>query len=75
MVNQMSTTSQSQSRKRGPHFKVSRAQAEQIKIAYENSPDSLDEIARKSGVTKQTIYNVIKRLRDEKSGRKTEGWQ
>lgn len=71
----MSIERQSLIRKRGPRFKLSRLQAREAQLAYENSSSTVDEIARGMGVTKQTIYNVMRRLRDEAGGVRTEGWK
>ena len=61
----MSIISPSINRKRGPRFKVSRAQAQLVKSDYERNEKTVEEIARGLGVTKQTIYNVLSRLRRE----------
>jgi transposase-like protein len=36
-----------------------------MKLAYDEGDGTVDDIARRYGVTKQTIYNTIKRLRAE----------
>ena len=60
----MATISQFSGRKRGPRFKLTQAQAEQVKLAHESSEATVDAIALRFGVTKQTIYNVLRRLRE-----------
>jgi DNA invertase Pin-like site-specific DNA recombinase len=57
--------SQSPGRKRGPRFKLTPEQAAQVKAAYEDGVLTVDDIARQFSVTRQTIYNVLKRLRED----------
>lgn len=54
-------------RKRGPKLKLTRAQMEAVRIAHAESEASMDDIAARFHVTKQTIYNVLKRLREEQA--------
>jgi DNA invertase Pin-like site-specific DNA recombinase len=63
----MATNGQVSGRKRGPRFKINPEQALQVKKAHEQNIVTVDEIARRFGVTRQTIYNVLKRLRTEES--------
>lgn len=67
MLTHMATNSQTVGRKRGPRFKLSQEQAHQVKLAHEQNVITVDEIARRFGVTRQTIYNVLKRLRAEEA--------
>jgi DNA invertase Pin-like site-specific DNA recombinase len=60
----MSTYNTAVGRKRGPKFKLSPQQAEDVRTAHEAGETPVDEIARQFGVTKQTIYNVLRRLRE-----------
>jgi predicted DNA-binding protein YlxM (UPF0122 family) len=39
-------------------------QAEEIRVAHAANESTVDEIALRYGVTKQTIYNTLKRLRE-----------
>lgn len=59
----MSTNSHSLPRKRGPRFKVNPAQAAQIDKEHRSNESTVDEIAARYGVCRQTIYNVLRRLR------------
>ena len=63
----MSTYSPCMARKRGPKFKLSGDQAEAVRRKYESGVATVDDIAREAGVTKQTIYNVLRRLRETQS--------
>jgi transposase len=49
-------------RRPGPKYKLNRAEMEAVRIAHQESEATVAEIALRFGVTKQTIYNVLKRL-------------
>jgi predicted DNA-binding protein YlxM (UPF0122 family) len=58
----MSTIVTGAGRKRGPRFKLTPQQAEEVRVAHSRSDATVDEIALRYGVTKQTIYNTLKRI-------------
>lgn len=62
----MSIYDQESPRKRGPRFKLSAVQCDEVHRAYLANEQTVDEIASLYKVTKQTIYNVIKRIRQAK---------
>ena len=62
-------------RKLGPRFKLSRSQAHQVMIDYGPADSSVERLARDFGVTKQTIYNVMARLRREAIFGRDERWK
>lgn len=64
----MASTGQYPTRKRGPRFKLNPAQQHAAVADYTRNEASVDEIARSYGVTKMTIYNIIKRLRTSGAG-------
>jgi hypothetical protein len=61
----MARNSQETFRKRGPRFKLDCTAALQMKDRYDSGEATVDEIARQYGVTKQTIYNTMARIRNE----------
>jgi DNA-binding CsgD family transcriptional regulator len=60
----MSTPITSAGRKKGPKFKLTPQQAEEMRIAHAHSDITVEDIALRFGVTKQTVYNTLKRLRE-----------
>lgn len=65
MLTYMAKISQSSGRKRGPRFKINPEQAVRVKNAYDLGVATVEEIAHQFGVTRQTIYNVLRRLQEE----------
>lgn len=64
MLTQMAKSSQPAGRKRGPRFKLTPEQALRLKQVYDDGVATVDDIARDFSVTRQTVYNVLKRLRE-----------
>jgi|GEM_PF-4911107 len=62
-------------RRRGARYKLTRSQAQDVRQAYETSDWTVEEIAHRFGVTKQTIYNVMARLRKEAAQGPIAGWK
>jgi len=61
-------------RKRGAQFKISRARALELKRAYYTSNSTVKEIALEFGITVQTLYNILSRLRWEAAHGPIAGW-
>jgi transposase-like protein len=59
----MARISQAFKRKPGPTFKLSPADADAVREAHEQSEETMEDIALRYGVTRQTIYNALRRLR------------
>lgn len=64
-LDMLTNTAEIQARRPGPKPKLSRAEMEAVRIAHQESQAPVADIALRFGVTKQTIYNILKRLRED----------
>ena len=62
-------------RKRGAQFKLSRARALEMRSAYFTSSSTVKEVAGEFGITVQTLYNILARLRWESAHGPIAGWE
>lgn len=49
-------------RKRGRRFRLNQDEQKQLKSDYDRGESTVDEIAIKFGISRQTLYNILKRL-------------
>jgi DNA invertase Pin-like site-specific DNA recombinase len=67
----MSTT-QGGARKRGRRFRLNPEEQQELKDDYDRGAATVDEIAIKFRISKQTLYNVLKRLHSSASQSRTD---
>jgi len=51
-------------RKRGRRFRLNPQEQQVLKADYDRGQATVDEIASKFRISKQTLYNTLKRLRE-----------
>lgn len=62
------STSNDPARKRGRRFRLNPQEQQELKADYDRGEATVDEIAIKFHVSKQTLYNVLKRMAQSSAG-------
>jgi predicted DNA-binding protein YlxM (UPF0122 family) len=57
------STANDGARKRGRRFRLNLDEQQELKADYDRGDATVDEIAIKFAVSRQTLYNILRRLR------------